>query len=160
MRMNRLFLPIFIVLIIGACANTKTKVISEYDNETTTQLNKLAFTDSKLFDKELSISLKSGQDKIEIQPLDPFSLNEIPPRMDRWFVAVDKNEGKVETEDISSKKRGIFLAGSVIAIGSAIWKTLSNKKLYKPAGNYDAVLFYDDGIVERVVFTRKAEPSN
>jgi len=158
MNQSTIVIPLIFALMISACANRETRKVSEGKDDAAVNekpLDELVFKDSRLFDKELSISMKASKDDIEIYPLDKFSLNEIPERMDRWFVAVDQNEGKVETEDISSKKRGVFIAGAVIAVGSAIINKIREKKLYKPAGNYDAILYCEDGIVEKVVFTRK-----
>jgi len=145
MKREITIISVAIIILISACANTLKP------------LDKLAFKDSKLFDRELSLAMKAEEEKIEVMPLDKFSMNKIPERMDRWFVAIDNNEGKVESVDVSSKKRGVLLAGTALTLTYALIKKIREKRLYKPADNYEAILYHDSGIVERVVFVRKVE---
>jgi hypothetical protein len=115
----------------------------------------LAFIDSSTFDSDLHDALSKEPGTVHITPAAPFSLNEIPPRMDKWLAAVKSGGGKVAArQDTAVATRGLI--GMVIDVVVALFDQVAEKRLYAPAENYDATLYYGaDGMVDRVMFTRK-----
>lgn len=112
----------------------------------------LAFIDSGSFDKQLSEALKHDNAKIQIVVPSSFDLNDIPPRMDRWLIRVQKSGGRVAAQpeaDIGT--RGAV--GLILDITSVIADKITETMLYSPAGDYDALLLYDqEGEVSQIIF--------
>jgi len=148
MKIKELIISFIFAIVISACANTGKQMVS----------NELTFFDSTVFDKELSMAMKAREDTIEVDPIVKFSPNDIPERLGKWFYTIDKHEGKLETEDTSTNTRGLLGAVTGIDLIISLGKKIRDKMLYNPARNYDAALYYkaDEGVVEKVVFTRKA----
>lgn len=115
----------------------------------------LAFFDSSIFDNDLHDALSRSVDTVHVTPAAPFSLNKIPPRMDKWLGAVKSGGGKVAArQDTAVATRGLI--GMVIDVVVALYDQVAEKRLYGPAEDYDATLYYGaDGKVDRVLFTRK-----
>ena len=115
----------------------------------------VAFIDSSTFDVDLHSALSKAPGTVHVTPAAPFSLNKIPPRIDKWLAAVKSNGGKVAArQDTALATRGLI--GMVIDVVVALFDQAAEKALYEPAEKYDATLYYGaDGKVDRVLFTRK-----
>lgn len=72
---------IIITFMISACSSTDTGKVSVESKEKLKSMNKLAFFDATVFDKELSRSMKAQEGKIEVFPIVTFSPNDIPERL-------------------------------------------------------------------------------
>ncbi len=120
-----------------------------------TKVATVAFIDSSTFDTDLHEALAKATDSVHVTPAARFSLNEIPPRMDKWLAAVKSGGGKVAArQDTAVATRGLI--AMVIDVMVALFDKAAEKRLYAPAENYDATLYYGgDGKVDRVMFTRK-----
>lgn len=119
----------------------------------------VTFLDSKLFDRRLSNELDGRKDRVEVTVTSRVSLSEIPQRMDKWLVAVAE-EGKVEFKEIETvPRRTRFILGLIPLVFSSL-KAMDEERQYKPAHDYDVVVFYKknesgDALIEKLVFTRK-----
>ncbi|MDH3704344.1 MAG: hypothetical protein OEU46_23850 [Alphaproteobacteria bacterium] len=115
----------------------------------------VAFIDSSTFDTDLHSALSRDPGTVHVTPAAPFSLNKIPPRIDKWLAAVKSSGGKVAArQDTALATRGLI--GMVIDVVVALFDQAAEKALYAPAEKYDATLYYGaDGKVDRVLFTRK-----
>lgn len=158
MKRRDLIISFIFAIVISACATTENQKVSEEDRLRGKSMNELTFIDATVFDRELSMAMKAKEDTIEVDPIAEFSPNDIPERLGKWFSTIDQHDGKLETEDTSSKKRGLLTAATGIDLIISFGKRIRDKMLYNPARDYDAVLYYkaDEGVVEKVVFTRKA----
>lgn len=115
----------------------------------------LSFIDSSIFDSDLHDALSRSVGTVHVTPASPFSLNKIPPRMDKWLGAVKSGGGKVAArQDTAVATRGLI--SMVIDVVVALYDQVAEKRLYAPAEDYDATLYYgNDGKVDRVLFTLK-----
>jgi hypothetical protein len=158
MKRKELIISFIIAIVISACANTERQKISESGGTPDKPMNELTFFDSTVFDKELSKAMKAREGAIEVAPIVKFSPNEVPARMGKWFYTIDQHGGKLETEETSTKTRGLLGAGTGIDLIITAGKKIHDWIQYKPARDYNATLYYnaDVGLVEKVVFTRKA----
>jgi hypothetical protein len=55
----------------------------------------ITFIDTQKFDNDLSVSLVSIKNPVEVDFHNPITPNEIPPRLEKWLSMVDKSGGKV-----------------------------------------------------------------
>ena len=55
----------------------------------------ITFIDTQKFDNDLSVSLVSIKNPVEVDFYNPITPNEIPPRLEKWLSMVDKSGGKV-----------------------------------------------------------------
>jgi|TARA_B100001971_G_scaffold66325_1_gene61042 hypothetical protein len=148
---RKIITSIFIVVLISACAATNGKLKGPMD--------KLDFIDTRTFDKNLSTAMRTQEEKIEVTPIVKFSPNEIPDRLGKWVSTIDEKGGEVVTENQSPKTKGLFGIGTGIDLALTLGKKIHDKILYKPAGKYDATIYYksEEGLVEKIVFTRKID---
>ncbi len=148
---RKIITSIFIVVLISACAATNGKLNGPMD--------KLSFIDTTTFDKHLRLAMKTNEEEIEVDPLVKFSPNEIPDRLGRWLTVIDEKDGNVDNVNLSPKTKGLFGIGTGIDLALTLGKKIKDKILYKPAGKYDATIYYksEEGLVEKIVFTRKID---
>lgn len=114
----------------------------------------IVFLDSKMFDKSLRGAMRQDHKLIEVEFLDPPSPNDLPERFGAWLSAVQKRGGSVALEP-TERPRGAEVAAVQLGVMAA--KRIRKKRLFRPAGNYDVLLYYDhdSGMIERAVFTRQ-----
>lgn len=109
------------------------------------------FIDSRTFDEALRESLAAGAKKVEISFAAQPSANDLPERLDAWLVAVQQTGGRVDVEP-TERTRGLPAMAFSLALRAV--KRAKQRRLYRPAEDYDAVLLYAPGTgqVERVIF--------
>jgi hypothetical protein len=118
----------------------------------------IVFLDSVAFDSDVSESMWEQNREIVILPSSPFTLNEIPPRMEKWLSVIKESGGQVKAKELPPKTqlamRGII--GALIDIVVAIFGAVKEQALYGAAKYYDATLEYrKESGVERVVFSHR-----
>lgn len=119
----------------------------------------MEFFDSSVFDQDLSDHFRADHQAIEVRPLSPFSLNDIPERLDKWFSVIKDSGGHVGAREIPPEgepvPRGIL--SMVIDVLTAVFDWWQEEQLYGPAEDYDALLLYrkDTGMVEKILFLNR-----
>ncbi len=118
----------------------------------------VVFLDSIAFDSDVSASMWEQNREIVIMPSSPFTLNEIPPRMEKWLSVIKESGGQVKAKELPPKTqlamRGIV--GALIDIVVAIFGAVQEQAMYGAAKYYDATLEYrKESGVERVVFSHR-----
>lgn len=118
----------------------------------------IVFLDSIAFDSDVSDSMWEQNREIVIKPSSPFTLNEIPARMEKWLSVIKESGGSVKAKELPPKTqlamRGII--GALIDIVVAIFGAVQEQAVYGAAKYYDATLEYrKETGVERVVFSHR-----
>ena len=121
---------------------------------------RIQFLDSETFDTELSSALEERGPEVEVTMVGPVTLNEVPERLDVWLYHVKDNYGgelELIAEDGEFAARGPGAMGLGLAI--VAYGRLREHLLYRPARNYDALVYYTpaDGRITRVIFRHKPE---
>lgn len=121
--------------------------------------SRLTFMDSKLFDAKLSRELASGKDQVEIEISGRVSLNDIPPRIDRWVVK-SAEDGKVELLPSEPKTRFFLSLIPMVFSAFGSLKNMQEEKMFDQATKYDTKIYYkkeDSGetIIEKIVMTKR-----
>ncbi len=80
-----LFGVLMISVVISGCQSTLLKDAKP----------NVTFIDTQKFDNDLTSSLESIKNPVEVTFLNPVSPNEIPPRMEKWLSLVEKSGGKI-----------------------------------------------------------------
>lgn len=122
----------------------------------------LAFINSRTFDTDLSDAMRALAPEIVVTAASPFTLNNIPERLDKWLGLVKEKGGTVTAQALPPKDQQLAargLLGVIIDVVVALVQASAEHTLTDPAKNYDVRLYYDGvtGAVERVNFTRKTE---
>ncbi|MGE0315331.1 MAG: hypothetical protein AB7P21_27260 [Lautropia sp.] len=113
----------------------------------------LSFFDSRIFDDELSRAMKAQASEIVVDVPVGFSLNEIPPRVDRWLYSVKDAGGEVSAEP-EVRTRGILSAAIDVVVSFV--GHVGDYFTFAPSDRYSATLVYKpDGKVSRMVFVRR-----
>ena len=122
----------------------------------------LEYMGSDYFDNALSAAMSENTGQIAVAVAQPFSINNIPERMNAWLGAIGDSGGEVRATPAEGERD---LAGIIGLIASAmialkpLYQQLQQQFNYLPAKNYDATLSYrNDGgetMIEKGVFTRK-----
>ena len=89
-----------------------------------------------------------------MNPSQPFSVNEIPDRLDKWLYVVQESGGHVTSvkQDVDPQ-RGLISEGIDLVL--LVVDYVVEKRTYSPAAQYDATVYHDeDGLVRRVTFTK------
>jgi hypothetical protein len=118
----------------------------------------VVFLDSIAFDSDVSASMWEQNREIVIKPTSPFTLNEIPPRLEKWLSVIKESGGQVKAKELPPKTqlamRGIV--GALIDIVVAIFGAVQEQATYGAAKYYDATLEYrKETGVERIVFSHR-----
>ena len=119
----------------------------------------LEFFDSDSFDKKLSSVLKTDPPTVTVKFAGAVSINKIPERLDKWFSAVEANQGKVRLEAQGTSPK---LIGDLVSLIVGAYDHIKDKILYGPAEDYDVSVFYDKvgGTINKLTFTHKpSKPS-
>lgn len=160
---------LILVTMVSACTSTEMQDVSVKNTEISeagtsiadTDIDKpmdtLAFADISIFDKELSKTMKTNRDEIEVAIISKFTTNDIPTRLGKWFYMVDKYGGKVEIKSTDPTKRGIPGIGAGVSLMISAINVIRDKIIYSPSRHYNATLLYqpESGIVEKIIFKRK-----
>jgi len=111
--------------------------------------------DIDAFDKELSNSMSSNLEKIEVTSVSPLQMDKIPERLKKWLSVLSNYKGKV---DVEPKSRALSLTSIAAVVAPIAYSYLKEQLTYLPVKNYNATLYYtpETNILEKVVFTRKA----
>jgi hypothetical protein len=119
----------------------------------------IEFFDASSFDDDLSAALQPGPQKVDVVPIDKFSLNQVPPRLGKWLSKVKSSGGKVQARalvaDNGHATRALF--GVAVDVVVAVYDQIHDAKIYGPVKQYDVVLWYrrETGQVERASFNRR-----
>lgn len=115
----------------------------------------LSLIDIDAFDKELSSSMSSNLEKIEVTSARQLQMDQIPERLKKWLSVLSNYKGKV---DVEPKSRTLSLTAIATAVAPIAYSYLKEQLTYLPVKNYNATLYYtpSTNILEKVVFTRKA----
>lgn len=118
----------------------------------------VTFIDSSAFDSDLSRALKQNDSRVEVLAPAKFSLNQIPPRLEKWLAQVKETGGEVQAEAApqpGAGTRGLFSLPVELVV--ALYDKISDRITYGPAQQYDARLHYDKvtGLVDAVDFIKR-----
>jgi len=125
----------------------------------TAPLKEVQFMDTTGFDYKLSASLEAGQQSVDVLFPAVITLNNIPERIDKWLSKVEKFGGKVEIQAEPEPGRGLIT--EIFSIFIKAFEAAEERLIYAPAKNYNVLVTYKGktGIVTKMTFTRKTEPS-
>ncbi len=144
------------------CAIANDEVPSTEANEGNTPITPgtnipIDFFDSEIFDLKLGMALIAGQPTVEVKIIAPFTVNQIPKRMDIWLSAVHNTGGSVETKPDPEflKDRGVVR--EIIDLVVQVYKEVKDVAVYGSASNYNLTIFYKPnvGTVTKMVFAHK-----
>lgn len=184
--MKRFAYPALLAVILSGCATDspqQTPIVDASDTNkaiaatqmAATSINKpaaatkptqqkveLAFINSRTFDSDLSDAMRANTPEIVVTAASPFTLNNIPERLDKWLGLVKEKGGTVTAQALPPKDQQLAargLLGVIIDVVVALVQASAEHALTDPAKNYDARLYYDGvtGGVERVNFMRRTE---
>ena len=116
----------------------------------------IAFIDIDTFDRELAEDMRGKLDAVTVRfPNQPATVNDLPPRLQKWLSAVHRHGGgvSVETSDGYASK-DVALVLSILVGG---YKLVRDNMPSLLGRGYRAVITLDDGadgVVERVDFVR------
>ncbi len=129
----------------------KTAITTEEKNSVID--DDLTFFDSAVFDARLSSALRSNKDEVVIHILEPFSVNEIPERFDKWIFSVKDYGGKVE---LKPEIRTRFF-GAILSLAIEAYNLAKEILIYRTASNYNLVVYYTQGkgTITKAVFIKK-----
>ncbi len=91
--------------------------------------------------------------------ISPFTINDIPDRLEKWIFMVDKHDGEVEVKSTDPTKRSLTAIGLGIGFVASAVGAIRDKIMYRPSRQCDAVILYkpEEGVVEKIIFRRKSE---
>lgn len=133
--------------------------VNESNTQTTQAAgNPIDFFDSEVFDLKLGKALLGEQPSVEVKIIAPFSVNQIPKRMDIWVSAVQNTGGNVETKPDPDFIKSRAFISEIIDLIVQVYKEVKQVAVYGVASNYNLTIFYkpDAGTVTKMVFTHKA----
>ena len=138
--------------------DNKIKTTLTTEEESSVTNDDIIFFDSELFDAKLSLALRSNKDEVAIRMLEPFSVNTIPERFDKWIFSVKKYGGEVE---LKPEIRTRFF-GVIIGLAIEAYNLAKEVLVYQAASNYNLVVYYTQGkgTIPRAVFIKKTNNSN
>jgi len=114
--------------------------------------------DSIAFDYKLSRSLAAKPPLVTVKSIAPFTVNEIPERIDKWLYSVSNYGGKVDLKpDPNYPPSRDFGSGIIFELFDKIFDLTKELLMYRYAKNYNVDILYKPGSgeVTRFVFTLK-----
>lgn len=119
----------------------------------------IEFIDLSSFDKNLNQAMKDGTNTITVSSAQPYELNNIPERLEKWLAAVEDSGGEIKVEADEDpdgiKSRGVALV--VIGVVMKMFGVIRSDITYRPTKDYaSATLKYDPltGTINEVRFER------
>jgi len=124
-------------------------------------LGKVSFTDTDVFDKNISDSMSVDTQSIDVAMIGKVSINHIPERLGKWLNVVNE-EGQVTLKstqvpgDDPQTTKSISI-GAVLGLLPMVYDYFERKLTYSAAEQYDATIFYNaaTGVIDKVVFSKK-----
>ena len=116
----------------------------------------LALYDSITFDIRLSGALAAQPPLFTVKVIAPFTVNNIPERIDKWLHSVRKHGGNVELKpDPDYPANRDF--GLIVDLLTKAYNLAKEMLLYRNAENYNVDILYkqDSGEVTKFLFTLK-----
>lgn len=118
----------------------------------------IIFIDSRVFDARLAKELDKGGKQVEVMIEGKMSINQIPPRLDKWLAQVSEN-GTVELRVQENLGRNRSLFSLVDMVFSAI-QGFQESLMLRSANSYNAVIYYrreasGDALVDHVEFNKR-----
>ncbi|WP_069472045.1 hypothetical protein [Candidatus Marithrix sp. Canyon 246] len=143
----KLIITLIIPVLLG-CNSTPTKSKIELEN--------IRFIDTEIFDKDLIQSMKANSETITISIIGNISINNIPERLGKWLSIVMDKQGKVDFK-INERTTGVEPLSLLMGVAPTAYKFLKKEASYGLAGNYNVTVFYiyDNGIITKIIFTKK-----
>ena len=113
--------------------------------------------DSIAFDFKLSRSLAAKKPVVTVKSIAPFTVNDIPERIDKWLTSVSKYGGKVDLKPDPNYPPSRDLGGMIFELFIKAFDLTKEMLMYRYAENYNVDIFYKPGSgeVTRFVFTLK-----
>jgi hypothetical protein len=116
--------------------------------------------DSITFDFQLSSSLAAKLPAVTVKLIAPFTVNDIPERIDKWLNAVREYGGKVELKpdpDYPASRN----FGLILDLLEKVYDVAKEMLIYSNAENYNVDVLYKpaSGEVTKFVFTLKNDVS-
>lgn len=114
------------------------------------------FFDSESFDWRLSSVLRHDFPEATVKFMAPFTVNEVPKRLDKWFSAVREHGGTVDIkQDPKFKQRGLI--GVAFSLLATAYDLAKEYFMYSQVKGYDAIMYYQKGtgVVTRLVFEKR-----
>lgn len=126
------------------------------------------FVDIEKFDHDLTSSLDASFEEVNVVFYDKTSPNNIPPRMQKWIAAIEKNGGTVKItpppNELTPKDPFVLfgLFGSLFSSAKALFEVREESRFEKVKGR-DAVISLarnssGDVVVEKVNFIKRQKP--
>ena len=147
---------LLLVLSVALCTSLQTSANENSATESiTAEPTQVEYFNSTSFDKKLSAVMRNKEPAIQLTFPTPFTTNEIPERIDKWLTVVEDYGGTVEVvpEEV---ERGL-LSSLIATLVRRVFEKIKEKRLYGPAKNYDATVYYETrtGVVTRIIFSKK-----
>ncbi len=120
---------------------------------------RIKFVDTSDFDDQLGDRLVEKYAMVVVRPVAPFTVNQIPERLDKWLYAVKQRGGKVELEELPPEtllaKRSVF--SFLVDFLIRAFDLIRERVKYDGTQDYDVKISYrtDTGRVERLTFIRR-----
>lgn len=150
---------IFSFALLGCASNPQAQASPNPPKE------QLTFVDLQGFDKDLTGSLTSPLDKVNVTFYDRVTPSSLPERLQRWMASVESGGGTVKVVQPKSSltaKNPFLLISAISTLWSAnqTMKDMSNQAQFSSAQAFDAeiILRQDDqgdSVVDKVVFVKR-----
>ncbi|MFC0168155.1 hypothetical protein ACFFKC_08690 [Pseudoduganella danionis] len=121
----------------------------------------VTFLDSTLFDNMLSRELNKGTNEVEVVISGKMSLNNIPPRVDKWITAVAE-EGEVTLKPVDNALKPKFVLALLPVVYSFLKQSTIERQV-SVAAKYNAAVVYHidknsgESVIDKIVFQKKAQ---
>jgi len=161
----RLAAPLVAALILTSCAGRQESLPTDNCSAIKSGFN---YYDSTTFDSRLSRTMACQMSTVKLRLPSPESTGKIPARLDRWLAAVDESGGQVTVEKDPGRKSkytsksmdGGFIVGAIVdlvEVAKIAYQGMKDKKLYGPAEEYNAIIYYEDGTgaITEVIFSKR-----
>jgi hypothetical protein len=139
-------------------AQTGSIAVTNVDKKTPAVSQPIDFFDSQVFDATLGEALTAGQSTVEVKAISPFTVNQIPQRLDVWLsAAVHEYGGKVETKPDPAYPQSKAIISELVDLAVQVYGAVQKEKTYGAAENYNLTVYYKPGTgtVTKMVFTHK-----
>jgi hypothetical protein len=122
----------------------------------------VTFVDSQQFDDSLRAALEQSVADVTVSFVGAsVTVNQIPPRLDRWLYAISSRKGGSVQLLPDPERPASRTVGIVAALGLAtnVYKWVREELTYRPADDWNAIAYYEPGgeALTRVVFVPAPE---